>query len=77
MFGIPSILAGIFAAIAIGSYKIASTNTMGEKFPYIQILKDPLTIGGKQFAMIPITILMATATGIITGLILKFTADNN
>lgn len=34
LFGLPSILASIFASIAIGSYSISSTNTMGKKFPY-------------------------------------------
>lgn len=77
LFGIPAIFASIFAAIAIGSYQISSTNKMGSKFPYPEVIADPLVIGGKQFAFFPITFLMAAGTGVVAGIILKYTADNN
>lgn len=76
LFIIPAFIGGILSSIFIACYNIHDYNKL-PNFPFNNILTHPLKAGGMQLAVMIVNLLMAIATGLIAGLIIKFTSEMN
>jgi hypothetical protein len=76
LFGIPAFVGGILSAIFIACYNMTEYNKLAD-FPYTiyaKILIHPLKTGAMQIAVLVVNCLMALATGLVTGFIIKYSS---
>jgi len=76
LFGIPAFVGGILSAVFIACYNIKSYNKIAN-FPFSNILKHPLRTAAMQLAIIIVNCLMAIASGLLAGFLIKYTSEMN
>lgn len=77
LFVFPTIIGALLSAIFIACYNTPSYNKLGYEFPYPRILQHPFKYGGMQLAVLVVNVLMAVATGLFTGFLMKWLSEMN
>lgn len=77
LFVLPATIGTILSSIFIACYNIKSYNHLGYTFPYVNVLLHPFKYGAMQFAVIIVNTLMAVATGLLAGYLMKWLSEMN
>lgn len=76
LFAVPAAIGGVLSSIFIACYNMKNYNKLPD-FPFENILLHPLKTAGMQLAVMVVNCLMAAASGLLAGFLIKYTSEMN